>query len=141
MYLGPAQTAHAINLTSGVNHINLVGRLLPYTDNPVALAQLSTVFSNYLNGDITMTQARGRSVTQPNGDSIAWLQQGIQALVLNVPLSSPTGRISPIKSITIEALSLSFDSSAPYAPMSNSSQVAAQFGLPFGFSLVRFFRF
>ncbi|KAL8287086.1 hypothetical protein RQP46_004092 [Phenoliferia psychrophenolica] len=135
LYLGPAQTAHPINLTSGVNHINLVGRLLPYTDDPVALAKLSTVFSNYLNGEVTMTQARGRSVTQPNGDSIAWLQQGIQALTLNVPLSSPTGRISPINSITIEALSLAFDPSAPYSPMSNSSQVSATFGLPFGFSL------
>ena len=62
---------------------------------------------------------------------------GIQALTLNVALQSPTGRISPINGITIEALSLAFDPSAPYAPMSNSSQVSATFGLPFGFSLVR----
>ncbi|KAL8278093.1 hypothetical protein RQP46_009553 [Phenoliferia psychrophenolica] len=135
LYLGPAQTAHPINLTSGVNHINLVGRLLPYADDPAALEQLSEVFSNYLNGLPTATQARGRSVTLPNGEVITWLQIGIQALVLNVPLQSPTGRISPINSITIEALSLSFDPSAPYAPLSNSSQVSASFGLPFGFSL------
>lgn len=72
----PAQTAHPINLTAGVNHINLVGRLLPYSDDPAALAQLSVLFSNYLNGLPTDTQARGRSVSQPNGDSITWLQQG-----------------------------------------------------------------
>ena len=82
----PAQTVHPINLTSGVNYINLVGRLLPYDDDPAALAELSIVFSNYLNGLPTMTQARGRSVTQPNGDSIAWLQQGTATPTSNSPL-------------------------------------------------------
>lgn len=48
---------------------------------------------------------------------------------------SPTGRISPIQGITIEALSLAFDPAAPYAPTANSSKVSAAFGLPFGFSL------
>ncbi|KAM0750211.1 hypothetical protein T439DRAFT_247618 [Meredithblackwellia eburnea MCA 4105] len=135
LYLGPAQTVAPINLTAGVNHINLVGRLIPYTNDTAALAKLSTVFSNYLNGYATPTQARGRSVTLPSGDTPDWLQKGIQALILNVPLQSPTGRISPINAITIEALSLQFDPAQPYAPMANSSDVSAAFGLPFGFSL------
>lgn len=80
-------------------------------------------------------QARGRSVTLPNGEVIDYLQKGIQALILTVPLSSPTGPILPIQGIAIEALSLAFDTSAPYAPLANSSQVSAAFGLPFGFSL------
>ncbi|KAL8279026.1 hypothetical protein RQP46_008484 [Phenoliferia psychrophenolica] len=135
LYLGPAQTAHPINLTAGHNNIALVGRLLPHTDDPAALAQLSTVFSNYLNGLPTPTKARGRSVSLPNGEVVGWLSQGIQALTLNVNLQSPTGPIRPINAITIEALSLAFDPSAPYAPQANSSQVSASFALPFGFSL------
>lgn len=84
----PAQTAQPINLTAGVNTIHLVGRMMPYTDNPAALAQLSTLFSNYLNGVATPVTARGLDVTLPNGETIAWLKKGIQALVLNVPLRS-----------------------------------------------------
>lgn len=135
LYLGPAQTSSPINLTSGVNSVNLVGRMLPYGNDTAALAKLSTVFSNYLNGVITPVKAVGRSVTLPNGDQIDWLTKGIKALVLNVPLQSPTGRISPIKTITIKELSLGFDDQHPYAPTANSSQIEATFGLPFGFSL------
>lgn len=60
--------------------------MLPYTDNPVALAQLSTLFSNYLNGVVTPVTARGLDISLPSGETITWLKQGIQALVLNVPL-------------------------------------------------------
>lgn len=109
--------------------------MIPYTDNATALQALSTVFSNYLNGIPTPVQARGVSVTQPNGDTISWLSQGIKALILEVPLVSPTGRISPITGITIQQLSLGFDPAQPYAPTTNSSHVSATFGLPFGFSL------
>lgn len=131
----PARTAAPINLTSGINSINLVGRMVPYLDNATALAELSVVFSNYLNGLTTMVTARGRSVTLPNGETISWLSKGVKALVLSVPLKSTTGRISPITSITIKQLSLGFDSANPYAPTTNSSFIDATFGLPFGFSL------
>lgn len=109
--------------------------MVPYLDNATALAELSTVFSNYLNGFTTMVTARGRSVTLPNGETISWLSKGVKALVLSVPLKSTTGRISPITSITIKQLSLGFDSANPYAPTTNSSFIDATFGLPFGFSL------
>ncbi|KAL8277420.1 hypothetical protein RQP46_010142 [Phenoliferia psychrophenolica] len=130
----PAQTAHALNLTTGTNHIDLIGRLIEQTDE-ASLAKLSTLFSLYLNGETLPVEARGISVSLANGEVVAWLQTGIEALVLDVALTSPTGRISPIQSITIEALSLAFDTSTPYAPTANSSQVSAMFGLPFGFSL------
>ncbi|BGP44010.1 hypothetical protein JCM10449v2_008067 [Rhodotorula kratochvilovae] len=135
LFLGPAQTSGPVNLTTGENNIHLVGRLLPYTDDTVALGQLSTLFSAYLNGDTIPVQARGLSIDLPSGENIDWLSKGIGALTLNVPLRSPTGKIAPITGITIEALSLAFDPSAPYAPMANSSAIAAGFGLPFGFSL------
>ena len=135
LYLGPAQTSSPVNLTTGPNYLHLVGRLVPYQDDPAALAQLSTLFSSYLNGDTIPVQARGLSIALPSGENIAWLSTGISALTLNVPLRSPTGKIAPITAITIEALSLDFDPSAPYAPTANSSAIAAGFGLPFGFSL------
>lgn len=159
LFLGPAQTASAVNLTAGVNNLHLVGRLVPYTNDPAALEKLSVVFSRYLNGESTPVQARGLTVNLPSGENISWLSAGIKALTLNVPLISPTGRISPITGIDIKALSLEFDSAQPYAPMANSSQVTvsdysklslvsksyqliqilarsqAGFGLPFGFSL------
>lgn len=126
LYLGPAQTASAVNLTAGVNNIHLVGRLVPYTNDPAALEKLSIVFSRYLNGESTPVQARGLSVNLPEGEVISWLSAGIKALTLNVPLISPTGRISPITGINIKALSLEFDSAQPYAPMANSSQVTVR---------------
>ncbi|GAA5937070.1 uncharacterized protein JCM15063_000146 [Sporobolomyces koalae] len=135
LLLGPAHSTTGVNLTAGVNYIHLVGRLLPYENDPAALAQLSTLFSAYLNGETIPVQARGLSINLPGNENIAWLTAGIQALTLNVPLRSPTGRIAPIKSITIEELSLQFDPATPYAPTANSSDVSATFGLPFGFSL------
>jgi hypothetical protein len=63
------------------------------------------------------------------------LSAGVAALILDVPLSSPTGPLRPIKGIPIESLSLGFDGPDSYAPLTNSSHVSADFGLPFGFSL------
>lgn len=42
LFLGPAVSTSAVNLTSGVNYINLVGRLVDYSGNHTALDQLST---------------------------------------------------------------------------------------------------
>jgi hypothetical protein len=109
--------------------------MISYADNTTALNALSTVFSNYLNGLPSQVEARGQSATLANGEVVDWLSRGIKALVLQVPLTSPTGRISPITGITIKELSLGFDAANPYAPSTNSSKVSATFGLPFGFSL------
>ncbi|SGY79107.1 BQ5605_C008g05044 [Microbotryum silenes-dioicae] len=135
LYLGPASTATETNLTAGANTVHLVGRLVPYADDPVALQKLSQVFSNYINGDATPVVARGAKVALPGGNVVGWLTTGVSALVLNVPLTSPTGPIRPITGITIQQLSLAFDPTAPYSPQANSSAVSATFALPFGFSL------
>lgn len=128
LYLGPAQTTTAVNLTAGVNNLQLAGRLLPYTSDPAALQQLSTLFSRYLNGEVTPVEARGATVALPSGQTLSWLTAGISALTLKVPLQSPTGRISPITGITIEQLSLMFDPNSAYAPLANSSEVSASIG-------------
>lgn len=123
-----------MNLTAGVNYINLVGRLVDYSANTTALDQLSTLFSNYLNGRVTPVTAVGLSATLASGQTVDWLTKGIQALVLSVPLASPQA-IKPITGIAIKALSLDFTPATSWAPMANSSALSATFGLPFGFSL------
>ncbi|KAM0789126.1 hypothetical protein ACM66B_003180 [Microbotryomycetes sp. NB124-2] len=135
LFLGPAASTRPVNLTTGINNVHLAGRLVPYADNTEALDQLSTVFTRYLNGEVTPVEARGLSIALPDGNVIGWLTTGISALTLKVPLVSPTGPIAPINAITIKQLSLSYDPAQPYAPLANSSAVTAQIGLPFGFSL------
>ncbi|KEI38214.1 uncharacterized protein L969DRAFT_517877 [Mixia osmundae IAM 14324] len=136
LYLGPAQTSQFVNLTSGFNSFPLTGRLLSYAGNQTALAQLGVLFTNYVNGDSTLVTAVGRSVTLPNGDSIAWLNQGIRALQLIVPLKSPTGPLNPIKDIQIQTFSLTFPGApTSYQPTAASNNLMAGIGLPFGFSL------
>lgn len=134
-FISPASTTHQTNLVAGENRIALTGRLIDHTGDAQALELLSTLFSNYLNGIPAPVEARGATVTLPGGEEVAWLTTGIEALVLQVPLLSPTGRISPIQGININTLSLAFDPTAPYAPLANSSDVSASFALPFGFSL------
>lgn len=130
----PASTPEPTNLTAGVNHVNLVGRLVPQT-SASSLDSLSVLFSNYLNGLSVPVSATGASIQLPGGEIVTWLVEGISALTLDVPLMSPTGRISPIQSISINQLSLAFDPATPYAPLANSSDLTASFALPFGFSL------
>lgn len=130
LYLGPASTTSAVNLTAGVNNLQLAGRLIPYANDPIALQKLSTLFSAYINGEVTPVEARGATVALPSGESLSWLTAGISALTLRVPLQSPTGRIAPITGITIEQLSLAFDPSQPYAPLANSSEVSVSAEMP-----------
>lgn len=135
LYLGPAQTTSAVNLTSGLNNVTLGGRLIDHTGNQTALAQLGQLFSGYLNGDTLPTIAVGRSVTLPDGTQVSWLNQAIKSLILNVPLRAPQGQIHPIKSITIQTFTLSYTPATAYSPTAFSPAVSAGLSLPFGFSL------
>lgn len=45
LYLGPAQTTSAVNLTAGLNNVTLGGHLVDHTGNETALAQLGQLFS------------------------------------------------------------------------------------------------
>ena len=135
LYLGPAESVVPLNVTPGVNTIALEGRLLPYTTDSDALAKLGVLFSGYLNGVAVPVTAVGRSVRETSGVTPSWLAAAISALVLNVPLQSPTGPISPIYSISINAFSLAYTPETAYSPVASSPLVSAAIGLPFGFSL------
>ena len=134
LLLGPAYAPN-VNLTPSVNVIALQGRLLPQSNNQTALGILGELMTRYINGEISPTQAVGRSVTTASGVTPDWLQRGIQALTIQVPFKSPI-LINPIKSIVIKQFNLSYYAdSDPYAPTVSSDSLSADIGLPFGFPL------
>lgn len=121
--------------TPGGNNVTLKGRLVPHNDT-TELASVSSLFTNYLNGESSAVVAKGVSALQPSGDEISWLSAGISALSLNVPFINPSnGPIGPIKAITIEDMDLTFSEENPWAPVANTHHVFAQMQLPFGFGL------
>ncbi|KAI8977823.1 hypothetical protein BD414DRAFT_466746 [Trametes punicea] len=120
-------------IAPGPNDITLTGRLVPQTDAG-ALASVSQLFTQYLNGEQSDVVAHGQSSIQPDGSAVAWLSAGLQALQLHVPFKSPTA-ISPIKAITIGDMAFAFSAETPWGPIANSRTVQAAMELPFGFSV------
>lgn len=132
----PVVTSRDYNLVAGVNHIPLGGRILERSGDQAALDLIGELLSRYLNGDISQVTAVGDFIEQPDGSRPTWLNQAVRKLVLQLPFASPTGRISPLKSITIGNLALAFQNPAQsYAPLASSQAVSAGYGLPFGISL------
>lgn len=108
---------------TGLNNITLKGILEP-VQGSANLSKVSTLFTNYLNGDTTTVQARGRSTLQNDGSVIQWLSDGLTALDLNVPFKSFVP-IDPIRSIEIGDLALFFSHETPWAPGAASNSVHA----------------
>ncbi|KAE8229507.1 hypothetical protein CF326_g5523 [Tilletia indica] len=133
LYLGPGY-AKNLNISSGVNVIQLDGRLVPHADNKTALAQLGKLFTAYINNEVVPAEARGVSTTMANGDTISWLSRGIKALNIKVPIQAPEP-INPIQGIDINYLGLIYNKSEPWSPQVFSNLLKAQIALPFGFSL------
>ncbi|KAH9961311.1 hypothetical protein BC827DRAFT_1260505 [Russula dissimulans] len=121
-------------IAPGANDIALSGRLVPHNDSESELAVVGQLFTQYINSDTSPVVAQGVSTLQNDDTSVSWLSQGLQALRLNVPFKSPAP-ISPIQSISIGSLSLSFSEAQPWAPVANSRGVQASMYLPFGFNV------
>ncbi|KAI0643298.1 hypothetical protein C8Q79DRAFT_1012595 [Trametes meyenii] len=120
-------------ISPGPNNITLSGHLVPQTE-PSELANVSQLFTQYLNGEQSDVIARGQSSIQTDGTVVSWLSAGLNALELHVPFKSPQP-ISPIKGITIGDLALAFSENAPWDPVANSRTVQAALELPFGFNV------
>lgn len=114
--------------------MTLTGRLIPYTDNATALAQLGVLFTNYINSVESIVIGKGVSATKPDGSVVTWLAEGITALSTTIPFLPPRP-IDPIKGITIDYISLVYNETTPYNPLLFSNNLVGTFSLPFGFSL------
>lgn len=133
LFLGQG-TSPATSLIPGDNNITLSGRLIPHNDSDSDLVSLGTLFTNYINSDMSIVTATGVSSTQSNGEEISWLSAGLQALSLPVPFV-PATPINPIQAIDIGFFNLSFQENAPWAPIASTDSVTATMKLPFGFSV------
>ncbi|PWN18638.1 hypothetical protein BCV69DRAFT_252553, partial [Microstroma glucosiphilum] len=134
MFLGNV-FASDVNITTGLNTILIAGQLVPHLDNSTELDLLGQLFTGYINGIAVPVVAKGVATTLTNGQTVTWLQTGITALTVNVPLQSPTGPILPITGIAIDYLSLVYSEETPYNPVAFSPALLGNISLPFGFSL------
>lgn len=132
-YVGPV-SVNNLNLTTGTNVVTLSGRVLPYQDNQTALDILGELFTNYINGDLSIVEGRGISTTQANGEVISWLTTGLKELKAKIPFVPPEP-INPIKGITIDYVSLVYKRELPYNPDLFSNDLKGKLSVPFGFSL------
>ncbi|KXN90203.1 hypothetical protein AN958_04693 [Leucoagaricus sp. SymC.cos] len=126
-------TSTDTKIDTGLNNITLKGILQP-VKNPADLPKVSTLFTNYLNGESSPVVASGRSTLQNDGTVIQWLSDGLQALQLDVPFKSFVP-IDPIRAIDIGDIALAFSAVSPWTPGAASSSVRASLQLPFGFNL------
>ncbi|KAK0557527.1 hypothetical protein OC844_005558 [Tilletia horrida] len=133
MYLGPGSATN-LNITPGVNVVQLDGRLIPHKDNQTELQKLGKLFTAYLNNEVVPAEARGVSTSLANGETISWLSRGIKALNIKVPIQAPQA-INPIQGININYLGLIYNKTEPWSPDVFSNLLQATIALPFGFSL------
>jgi len=111
---------------TGLNNITLKGILEPVQDS-ADLAKVSTLFTNYINGDVSTVIATGQSTLQNDGSVIQWLSDGLQALRLQVLLKSSVP-IKPISAVEIGNMALTFSPETPWTPRVASSSVRASLG-------------
>ncbi|WFD34248.1 hypothetical protein MCUN1_001085 [Malassezia cuniculi] len=123
-----------VNVTPGINIVNLYGRLQPYFDNSTALDDIGQVMTKYINHEIADTFAVGVYAQSPTGELPSWLLRSVRAMVLSVPLQSPEP-INTIKAITIGTFNLTFNKDSPYEPVASSDTLSGEVWLPFGIPL------
>ncbi|KAF5351977.1 hypothetical protein D9756_007389 [Leucocoprinus leucothites] len=132
VFLGSGTSTNTV-IDTGLNNITLKGILQP-VQNPADLPKVSTLFTNYLNGEASDVIASGQSTLQNDGSVIQWLSDGLQSLDLHVPFKSSIP-INPIRTIDIGDMALTFSPDTPWTPGAASSSVRASLMLPFGFNL------
>ncbi|KAG0082242.1 hypothetical protein BGZ93_002499, partial [Podila epicladia] len=131
--LGQVKATGASLLGKSDSILNLTGTMYPQT-TPQDLAAVSALFSAYIAGQASQTEARGVSVLPDGVNEVGWLSFGLKSMVLKVPLQSPEP-LNIIKSIELGAMGMNWTDSDAYAPLANSPGVIAAFQMPFGFSL------
>ncbi|GJJ73031.1 hypothetical protein EMPS_05389 [Entomortierella parvispora] len=113
--------------------LNLEGQLLKQTD-PVHVAELSELISNYLANIPTLASGKGVSVLPDGVNAVSWLTNAIVATTLTVPLK-PVQPMEVVKNIKINDMDLGFSVDNPWQPTVNSNSVSADFKIPFNISI------
>lgn len=113
----------------GYSQINFTGRMVPQTTD-AGLNDLSTIFTNFIHDISSDVVVQGISATP----DVSWLTAGIKTLRIGSVLPS-RGILDIITGISIHQISMDFPAGSAYSPMSSSSNTAASFMLPFGFTL------
>ncbi|KAF9163540.1 hypothetical protein DFQ26_002426 [Actinomortierella ambigua] len=113
--------------------LNLTGIMVPQT-TPEGLSVVSSLFSQYIAGNASITSAKGVSVLPDGTNEVAWLSSALKSMTLNVKLQSPTP-LNIIKSIELGPMGMNWTGADAYAPITTSPSVKAGFQMPFGFSL------
>ncbi|PPQ89568.1 hypothetical protein CVT25_012240 [Psilocybe cyanescens] len=123
--------AGSVTLSPGAtSQLSLVGRLLPQ-DSTVGLAAVSNVFNNFVHGKDSDVVVHGASA---GSSEVTWLNEGIKVLQVATVLPNQ-GAQTIIKSVSLNELTLSFSTQAPFGPITSSKSTDAAFTLPFGFPL------
>lgn len=122
-----------VALQKGENDIQLNGVLAPQTD-PNALAKISQLFSDYVAGKMSQTQAVGISCAPDGINAIGWLSEGFKSVQLNVALGLDQP-LNIIQAVSLGYMDMQFSTVAPYAPVTSAPNVHAAFTIPFGFTL------
>lgn len=112
-----------IRLVPGENILALTGNVLP---DPADLEAISLFFSDYVNGIDGMVISKGLNA----GESpIVWLQEVVKKLILTAVF--PGYGDAVVKKLNLASLGINFPGGT--APPPTSSEVIANFEIPFGF--------
>ncbi|KAF9367469.1 hypothetical protein CPC16_006462, partial [Podila verticillata] len=125
-------SSSGLTMTRGQQTLSMKGVLIPQT-TPEGLAVTSDLMSRYCSNLATDTIATGFDVKPDGTTSLEWLSGAVKNLKLTVPLQSPTP-LTLIKALNLGALGLNFTPPTAYEPLTTSTGVIANYGLPDGFN-------
>ncbi|KAF9367223.1 hypothetical protein CPB97_006058, partial [Podila verticillata] len=125
-------TSSGLTMIRGQQTLSMKGVLIPQT-TPEGLAATSDLMSRYCSNLATDTIATGFDVKPDGTTSLEWLSDAVKNLKLTVPLQSPTP-LTLIKALNLGALGLNFTPPTAYEPLTTSTGVIANYGLPDGFN-------
>ncbi|KZV76329.1 hypothetical protein PENSPDRAFT_747787 [Peniophora sp. CONT] len=129
--LGPVAANSTFTLApSATVNLSMAGRLIPQTEDS-ALADVSTVFNNFIHGQDSNITVQGDSAGPAEA---TWLNEGIKALLISTLLPNQ-GKLDIIKTIVLDDLDLRFTEATGWDPSTSTTESDISFTIPFGFPI------